>query len=542
MVERAPRTGMRVGALSGPTRWLVLGVFAAFAVLPIAAAVLAVHRGWEATGDSALIGLRSRDAWTSHAPLVGQPTTGDGLTGKPSNHPGPIEYWWLGITVRVLGAQLGMAVGAALVNGAALVGIAWLAFRRGGPDLLALTAAALAGMVLTLGAVSLWTPFNSELATYPMLLAVFAAWCVTIGDLRVLPVLAASATVAAQVHVAGAVFVAPLVLVTAVSLVLVGRRRPKALRRDAAYLLGAAAIVLVTWLPVLANELGSGPSNIGALWATATVDRPRIGLVFMLERLLAAVAPTPAFLHRAPFLADPSALQVLVAAAIIGGAGSLALHLRRAFPRSSAPWLVALVMLPMLTSTWMGSRQPPLSAFRPDAARWLWVVSLAVWVALAWCAWWTAPDRISARTGKAPLYVAAVIVALAAIGSLATFQLTDVRDGGLMPSVDELADATTAKLPKGTYHLQLEGDQALLTIGPALAYRLEADGFHVRVDDNAFGRGFGSQRTERAPGAPTIRVSSRDDATAAADEKVVATVPLDADDDGSGTITVFLRS
>ena len=393
MVERAPRTGMRIGALGSPERWLVIATLVVFGVLPIASALMAASSGWQATGDTAVIGLRARDAWTSDAPLLGVPTTGDRSFGTPSNNPGPIEYWTLGATVRVFGPQAGLILGIAAINAGALVGVAWLAFRRGGTELLALTSAAMAGLVWTLGAVSLWDPFNSEVTTYPMLLALFAAWSIVVGDLRVLPVLVAAATVAAQVHVAGAAFVAPLVTVAVVSVLVVARRRPKAIRRDAAHLWGAGALALLLWAPVIASELGSGPSNAAALWRTATVDRPRIGLAFMLERLYAAVAPIPAFLHRSDFLADASPLQVLLAALIVGGAGALALRLRTARPGGTIPWLVSLITLAMLSSVWVGGRQPPLAAFRADGTRWLWIVSLGIWVALAWAMRATAFDR-----------------------------------------------------------------------------------------------------------------------------------------------------
>lgn len=540
MGVRTPRTGIRIAALPSPTRWVVIGVLVAFGALPFVAGALAVSRGWQASGDTAVIGLRARDAWTSDAPLLGHPTTGDRSFGTPSNNPGPIEYWTLGITVRVVGGQLGLALGAALINAAALVGIVWLALRRGGPELLALTAVALAGLVLTLGSISLWDPFNSEVTTYPMLLALLAAWSVTIGDVRVLPVLVASATVAAQVHVAGAAFVAPLLLVAIGSIVVVWRRHPKAIRRERTTLIGSGLLLLLLWAPVIASELGSGPSNVAALWRTATVDRPRIGLHFVLERLVEAVAPIPAFLHRGDFLGTASVLQVLLAALIIGGAWTLALRLRDVAPGGPIPWLVALVVLAMVSSTWMGGRQPPLSAFRADGARWLWVVSLAIWVALAWAARALLPERADERVARVGPVLAGAAAVIVVVGTLGSFHLADVRDGRLMPAIDDLASSTQGALPAGTYHLKMEGEQALLTFGPALAYRLEDAGFHIEVDDNAFGRAFGDHRTRDDGDVPTIRVSSLSTAKAGPDEELLATVPVDRDDADGATVKVFV--
>ncbi|WP_421118961.1 hypothetical protein ACE2AJ_16570 [Aquihabitans daechungensis] len=542
MVERAPRTGIRIRALGSPERWLVIATLVVFGVLPFASALVASSSGWQATGDTAIIGLRARDAWTGDAPLLGVPTTGDRSFGTPSNNPGPIEYWTLGATARLFGPQAGLILGIAAINAAALVGVAWLAFRRGGTELLALTAVALAGLVWTLGPVSLWDPFNSEVTTYPMLLALFAAWSVVIGDLRVLPVLVASATVAAQVHVAGAAFVAPLVAVVVISLLVVARRRPKAIRRDAAYLGGAGALGLLLWAPVIASELGSAPSNAAALWRTGTVDRPRIGLAFLLERLYAAVAPIPAFLQRSDFLTDASPIQVLLAGLVIGGAGTLALRLRTSRPRGPIPWFVGLITLTMISSVWVGSRQPPLAAFRPDGTRWLWVVSLAIWVALLWAARALLPDAADARVDRRIVpSVALAAAAVVAVVTLATFDLADIRDGEVMPQVGEIAAATVDALPAGAYHLQFEGDQALLGFGPAIAYRLEESGSTVSVDDNTFGRAFGDQRTRDAGSTPTLRISSRTDAEAGDGEELLIEMPVDPDDPAIGTIKVFVR-
>lgn len=533
MGVRTPRTGLRIRAQAPPARWATVALLAVLALLPLVLAGRAVADGWEATGDVALIGLQSRDAWTRDAPLVGHPTTADRFTGTASNNPGPAQYWIGGVTIFAFGDQLGLVLGAALVNGAALVGIAWLAFRRGGADLLAIVTLATVGLVATLGPSSLWDPFNSEVATYPLLLAVLAAWSVAVGDLRVLPVLVAAASIAAQVHVAAAAFVAPLLVAVGTSLVVVGRRHPKAVRREGRHLGAAAAILVVAWAPVVLHELSSRPSNVVALWRTATVDRPRIGLAFVAERVLGAVAPLPAFVRSQEFLADVAPWRALLAALVVGGTGSLALHLRRTQPGSSLPWLVALVGSAMLTSAWVSSRQPPLSAFRADGARWLWIVSVGVWVAAAWGVRSALPARArddDPGPSRPPVALGVALVAVLALAatSIASTGLEGVRDRNLMPAVDEVARTTSEALPPGRYHLAMEGDQALLTFGPALAYRLEGDGFAIQVDDNAFGRAFGTHRMADRGDTPRIRVSSSADATAGDDERLVAQVPQDA--------------
>lgn len=91
-----------------------------------------------------------------------------------------------------------MLLGTAAINGAALAGIMFTAFRRGGPVLLGFVAVGVAALVRSVGAGTLYDPFNSEIATYALLLTVLAAWSVAAGDRRLLPLLTASATLAAR--------------------------------------------------------------------------------------------------------------------------------------------------------------------------------------------------------------------------------------------------------------------------------------------------------------------------------------------------------
>jgi hypothetical protein len=85
----------------------------------------------------------------------------------------------------------------------------------------------------------------------------------------------------------------------------------------------------------------------------------------------------------------------------------------------------------------------------------------------------------------------------------------------------------------------MEGDQALLTFGPALAYRLEDAGFSIQVDDNDFGRAFGPGRTRRSGAPDPLRVSSLADAAPAEGEALVAEVPIDRNEPDGPTIKVF---
>ncbi|MEZ5178607.1 MAG: hypothetical protein R2746_10105 [Acidimicrobiales bacterium] len=327
---------------------VTIATIAGFGVLPALAALGAWRAGWQPTGDVAIIGLRSRDAWTLHPPLVGQPTTGSSYAGISSFHPGPAEFWLLGPWVRLFGPALGMLLGTAAINGAALAGVMWTAFRRGGPVLLGFVALGVAALVRSVGAGTLYDPFNSEIATYALLLTVLAAWSVAAGDRRLLPMLAAAASLAAQTHVSGAVAVAPVVGLTVGVLVVQVRAGRWSPAREQRWLGGAAAVLAVAWLPVLVREV-TGPSNLWALWRTSRAPHPQIGLAFAVERLLGSLALPPLFVWTPPdlvFVGTASTAGILVAALVAGGTAALVLVLqpnrgvgeRGSSPRAWGSW------------------------------------------------------------------------------------------------------------------------------------------------------------------------------------------------------------
>jgi len=525
------RPDRRIRALQGSTRVIVIATIAVFAVVPLLAAFGAWRDGWEPAGDVAIIGVRSLDAWTSDAPLVGQPTTGDSYAHVSSFHPGPVEYWLVGPFVHAAGPALGMPLAVALLNGVTLAGIMWVAFRRGGPALLAIMALLVAALIRGIGAASLYDPFNSELATYPLLLTVLAAWSVLMGDRKMLPVLAAAATVTAQTHVVGATIVAPLLIFTVVGLVLQAREGRWIPRRDRTSLIGAGAILGLAWLPVLVREV-SGPSNVSALMKTATAPHPRIGLAFGLDRLFSSIVP-PIFVRSSggaeaisAFVGRSGAFAVLLAAVVLGGTVGLVLLARRKGRRGPAV-LGGLVLVTALTSLYATSTAPPFSAIRADVTRATWVVSLLVWLTAIWSGWSLLAGGTRRKATEVVAPVASALSALVLVAALLGSHVADQRDGRFMPTIDQLSTRTIAAIPAGTYHLDLQGELPVFTLGPGLALRLETSGRPVTIPPGPFGVAYGPGRTstDRAT-AGTLRVATGDAPDPKAGERLVAQAPL----------------
>src|SRR3954451_2558905 len=110
-----------------PADRVVAIVATVLALVPVAC-VLLFHAGrhYLPLGDEAIIDMRVRDVFTSHTPLVGAYSRG-------FNHPGPLLYWLLAPLSAITGhAPWSIMVSGALLQGIAIAGSAWLAFRRGG--------------------------------------------------------------------------------------------------------------------------------------------------------------------------------------------------------------------------------------------------------------------------------------------------------------------------------------------------------------------------------------------------------------------------
>lgn len=490
--------GHRLRSLEGWRRVVCTAAIVLFALLPIAAASRAVADGWQPTGDVATIGLRSLDAWTSQAPLVGQPTTGEEYSGIPSNHPGPIANWTIGPVMRVLGPQAGILIGVALINGAAIGAALWLAFRRGGPNLLLIVGTLMALLIWSIGPGCLFDAYNSELPTFPIIAAALAAWAVLLRDLRVLPLFAVAASYGAQPHVAGATLVAPMVVIVIIGLVSQWRRDPERVRAQRTWILLAAGLFLLCWIPPILQEL-AGPSNLSALVRTRGSGGPAIGLAFVGELVATAVAPIPIFARTSGaygFLVPRGPLAVVLAALVIGGGGSLTLDQRLRARRRNPSLLFALTATATVVAALAWASSPPVVAYRVDSFRWLWVTSLLLWLTLIWSAWPWVPAECRRKLSSVAPALLAVVAVLLGGWAIATTSTSQLRDDRYIDAVDTLASETLATLPAGSYHLAFDGPQSLVTIGPGLALRLEDAGHPVTVDGGPFGRAYGSRRTD----------------------------------------------
>src|SRR5438552_2936757 len=171
------------------------------------------------TADWALIEMRTRD--------VGHHVVLTGLYSRTNwDHPGPALFYLLAVPYRLSGANPGgINVGALLINGAAIAGMAAIARRLGGPPLALLTLLGAGLLVRSLGpdvVRDAWVPYIATLA-YGLLL--FLTWAMTCGERWALPVAAGVGSFLVQTHVEYFLLAAPLVVAGGAWMIVTTRRR-----------------------------------------------------------------------------------------------------------------------------------------------------------------------------------------------------------------------------------------------------------------------------------------------------------------------------
>jgi hypothetical protein len=239
----------------------------ALVLLPLAvsacALVFDVGTSYIAGSDQGLIELRTSDVGR-HAVLVG-PYARNGW-----NHPGPALFYALAVPYRLAGSHsIGLGLGALLINGLAISGMAIVVRRRGGLPLLLLTLVGCAVLMRSLGAAFLRDPWNPYITVLPFGLLVLVTWAMTCGEAWALPVGVGVASFCVQTHVGYAPIAIPLLVWGATWLVLTRRRRGDAdeyhekRRRDLVRAAAvAAAVLVVMWLPAAIQQLTESPGNL----------------------------------------------------------------------------------------------------------------------------------------------------------------------------------------------------------------------------------------------------------------------------------------
>jgi hypothetical protein len=482
----------------------------ALVALPVLVALVGfVGDHWTLTGDWASMDVRIAAVGGRDTPLIGAYST------RGWAHPGPSVYW-LAAPLHALsgGDPRSMMWTAAIINLAAIGGIAWVARRRGG-DAMALTAL-LACALLAHGlgpgrVIDLWNPI---VPLFPLLLVAFLTWSAATGDRRHAVAALVVGALVAQAHVS---MVALLVVIYGWGVAWALLRRRLGDRVDApaddrapprwwVLLAIGGGVAALTFIPPLIDQVAR-TGNLGTLFRYFTDGgnqpvglRTGLGLVSRYVRpdgpWMGGPEPFEGVSIRGSGALPTLAILVALAVAVAG-------LWRRGRRDDAAGASLALVLVAAAVPIASRVDQPIFDYL----VKWIEVVSALAWFWLAWSLWLLVARPLLARRGPIPRTALAaggvVLVGLVAAWSVpAATRLTFPahREG---KAVAHLVPELARQLPKDEpVRIELRGD-AFGDVASGIIVALRRQGFDIVTTDGWTGLKYGPDAIWK-PGDPSV--------------------------------------
>jgi hypothetical protein len=444
----------------GPV-WVVVAAALLLCVPMVVALVQMRQPTWRPVLDLAMTELRVRDVGGSDTPLIGLPGRIGNSLEEQGSHPGPLSFYALAPTYRLLGSSAwAMQVGTVVIHLVALLVALALARRRGGLVLVAGVTAGVAVLSLGYGTSALVEPWNPYLPLLWWLTLLLAVWSVLCDDLVGLPVAVGAASMCAQTHVPYLALALGLgALAVGALAIRVWRAQPGSPTRRQAVRWGGGALALgvVLWLPPTIDEVVNEPGNYTKLIDHFTTppepETPiglRVGADETLQRLdlwhlLAHQVTEPGLLTEGSAERFPSpwrglALLVAWAAAAVWSLRSGDRRLRALHAVSGVAFLLGLVSISRIFGlTWY------------YLMLWMWAVGGLMAAAVLWTlhGWW----RQGPRRPRVDLQVVTgVFAAVAVLVTVRTaVDAVDAvhTDGQLSVVLHELVGPTVEALEAG---------------------------------------------------------------------------------------------
>lgn len=454
-------------------------------MLPLIVGALAVvGDSWVPVGDWASAVLRTGEVGSRATPLVGAYST------KGFAHPGPLPFWVAAPLYRLTGGDpRALLWTAATINVASIVGVAAVAWRRGGWPLL-VGAMVLVGLVVHgIGVwrlVDMWNPFAPLL---PFMLTVFLVLDAGLGRSRALVEAAVPASFAAQSHLA---FVS-LLLILLVWLVLwrrfgvpgqegsegSGGSDDEPWRRRVAQ---ASAIVAVLWVAPVLDALFDLHNPVQIVDTLS--DGENMGISYAFGLLSRYVRPD------GPWIGGPEP-EVL---ASVQGTGVAWLFVVVALLVACLVWgrrqsWSDVVAWSSLTLTLLVGAIPAIGQFEFPANAWLtqWikVVGGLAWFTIAWTVWRTVEPAVAGSRLRRLAPVAAGLALV--VASASSWRIAAGVDPPQAYGGTHLAalqrDLEGELSHDVTYRLEERGDVGRQMVG-VMAW-LADEGYRVRTSDGA---------------------------------------------------------
>jgi hypothetical protein len=233
-------------------------------VVPLVVAAAALRRPtWYPVLDLAMTELRVRDVGTAHTPLIGLPGRIGRSLADQGSHPGPLSFYLLAPTYRLLGRTAwAMQAGTVVLHAAAMAVSLLIARRRGGTMLVVAAAAVLAVLTRGYGLATMTEPWNPYLPLLWWVAFLLALWSVVLGDIALLPVAVFAASFCAQTHVPYLAMTLGLGVVAVIAVAFHARRRARSV---AAWTGVALLLGVLLWTPPLVDQLREQRGNMTRL-------------------------------------------------------------------------------------------------------------------------------------------------------------------------------------------------------------------------------------------------------------------------------------
>lgn len=381
----------------GRIAWLSLVV----TLIPLlVAAVRAIRWGWTPVGDSALIAIRSHDVLGGgQLPRLGMWSSSSWATGVDFNHPGPLLYDLLAVPTALFPGGTGQVVGATTIAAASILGIFFVARRRGGP-LLALAAMAVtAALCWSMGSAVLIEPWHANTLVLPFLCFLILVWSISCGDRWCLPWAVFLGSLLLQTNLAYIVLV-PGLLASALVIQALAARRQRASEQSQArgvrvgLVAAAAAVALLCWAQPMAEQLfGSGRGNLSRIGDSvgetiATLNwhesLQAVAKILVLPPWWGRPSYAEAFTFRAFGNSLPSLVGALTALVVLMAMLVVGLRVaRRRGDNLVGPLLaIAIVLVGLALLTANLTPTDPLTGTVAYQLRWLWPIGAFVWFGL----------------------------------------------------------------------------------------------------------------------------------------------------------------
>ncbi|HEY7437826.1 MAG TPA: hypothetical protein VIC35_00350 [Acidimicrobiia bacterium] len=462
---------------------------------PLIALVATVGRPWVPVDDFAIIDLRTRDVWSSHAPLVGL------VSRNGWSHPGPVVFWLLGLFSGLVGqASWATRVGGTLLQMGALTWLAIVTWRRGLAPLLA-AATVTACTYLAVGPWLFVQPWNLWIPIPFFILFVFLSYLAATGAFRQLIAMSLVATFLAQTHVSYVPLVVAGFLWVGVCVAVDARRAQRAPDRWKSTGAICLGVWVISWIPPVVDLALHWPANLGRVVSYFATGRgSHVGFADALGLTSAEFRPVPPWLggtnHTNPFsgFAQGAPLAWLVVPVALLALGALAA--RRAGSRDLLRALGFAAVLLVVGVVAMARADEPLWY----TFQWRVVVAAFVMVVSAWSIAAAAEGVARSATRAVALVGTLAIVVWGSVSHASSIDPNsrEPRHHGDLDALERRAPALTSVMRQARRGHQLERKEILvLNVGPTrslfdgVVNELDRAGVSVHVArslKDAFGR------------------------------------------------------